>query len=813
MYVNTDLKPSLTVQTKNRTYKISLRNQKIKLDTSMDLMTTSLPSMPVNGHSETSTTSSGSSEKSTGNTSSIRSELDKIGDRLGKFMSNSTKPKPAVNSHSRLPKPEVGPKPAHLAAQLAAGRHQLVQTKVPGTGNSSIIGDNPRNNSQKSSGDKNATASMLKSTLKRMSKLTQIKGVKSGNSPPGNSATVGRTKSFKEPEPPGIRVVKRGGQVEGTGVQRSQSLRRVKNKDLVNPGPGYSGNHFMVRSGTSGTLDRNMGVKRTHSITGTRRFRDRDLNVKLSRGVQTQLTKDTVDEPEFTDDGGNPTTLEFTVYLAELLGGDNDQVETHVTDPTEPVDVRKNRQLTLDNMKLHRELEKLKQAANEHDSLKKELRSVKAKLEEEQKSRARIEHQLDAHNNKVKEIAASMDSVEREFEDRDKTIAELEQNLGNARSRLSQAEADLTSAREVIRSQRSDLEAALDAQKALVQQCQHTENESAELQEFLQTEKLALAETLKDSEAELERMTLAMEAKDNEVGHLVRLGEQRHQEILTAQAKFSCLQEKAKQTLLTQGADLAQAIGHLADLSTRLEMRIDPSKQKSDLQFNSQRMIDSIREQVLDSINNLHNDDINNKTHNGQSGENNDSSLHNLSVAITNRQLSEDNSSCNSPPQNGGDSSAGQQQPTLVEHIARVEQLIDVVMLTGNETNRLNNGDHVSTVTPSNSFADEKVVSNGTSEESVEQLKAKFLKHRQIYVSNYEQAEVEIKRLDRICQTTIDQVLQTLRLLPQVVSVEPQLQKLQANMETALKEGMENLSTQNTDIAKMILEEDPNQSL
>ena len=86
-------------------------------------------------------------------------------------------------------------------------------------------------------------------------------------------------------------------------MNRSNSLRKVKNKDQ---------NYPLARSGTSGTLDRNYGVKRTPSMNtvngGTsRRFRDRDLNVKLSRGVQTQLTKDTVDEPEFTNDGNMPT--------------------------------------------------------------------------------------------------------------------------------------------------------------------------------------------------------------------------------------------------------------------------------------------------------------------------------------------------------------------------------------------------------------------------------------------------------------------------------------------------------------------------
>jgi hypothetical protein len=52
--------------------------------------------------------------------------------------------------------------------------------------------------------------------------------------------------------------------------------------------------------------------------------------------------------------------IEFTVYLPDLLDSGNvDQgVETHIIEPTEPIDVRRNRQLTLDNMRLNRELVK-----------------------------------------------------------------------------------------------------------------------------------------------------------------------------------------------------------------------------------------------------------------------------------------------------------------------------------------------------------------------------------------------------------------------------------------------------------------------
>ena len=53
--------------------------------------------------------------------------------------------------------------------------------------------------------------------------------------------------------------------------------------------------------------------------------------------------------------------LHFHTYLPDVIRDANDDVETHIVEPMEPPDVRKSRQLTLDNMKLHRELEKMKQ--------------------------------------------------------------------------------------------------------------------------------------------------------------------------------------------------------------------------------------------------------------------------------------------------------------------------------------------------------------------------------------------------------------------------------------------------------------------
>ncbi len=135
---------------------------------------------------------------------------------------------------------------------------------------------------------------MLKSTLKRMTKLT--------------TSPVSRSSSFKDPQEmaAAMKAGSNGSLKNPPMLNRSNSLRKMRNKDKTDASSSSNFNS-LSRSGTSGTLDRALGVKRTPSMTTVRRFRDKDLNVKLSRGVQTQLTKDTVDEPEFTDDGSIPT--------------------------------------------------------------------------------------------------------------------------------------------------------------------------------------------------------------------------------------------------------------------------------------------------------------------------------------------------------------------------------------------------------------------------------------------------------------------------------------------------------------------------
>ena len=99
---------------------------------------------------------------------------------------------------------------------------------------------------------------------------------------------------------------------------------------------------------------------------------------------------------------------------------------------------------------------------------------------------------------------------------------------------------------------------------------------------------MTLAETLKDCESEIATLKSNLAQKDADVlageercSHLVRLGEQRHQESLGLQAQLNTVQDKAKEMLLSQGAEISRANIHVSELYSRLEKLIAGSEVSS----------------------------------------------------------------------------------------------------------------------------------------------------------------------------------------------------------------------------------------
>ena len=107
--------------------------------------------------------------------------------------------------------------------------------------------------------------------------------------------------------------------------------------------------------------------------------------------------------------------------------------------------------------------------------------------------------------------------------------------------------------------------------KRLQSQQEETEAETLELQEFMQVEKAMLAESLKEAEREVQNQKKIaqgfqeeLDRQREECQHLVRISEQRRQEILTLEARVARLE-------LQQGAAVSGASVALSALGSRID--------------------------------------------------------------------------------------------------------------------------------------------------------------------------------------------------------------------------------------------------
>jgi len=722
------------------------------------------------------------------------------------------------------------------------------------------------------------TSNMLKTTLRKMTRFSMGgNGKKKDNSPetetkktnveiepksrsrnPFNGKSrvpksqspapgVGRSKSFKEPALPGrqnsipgvasssgytgsMAYAGSNGSTARNNVYTS-SLRRTKIKhqnseenerDVREPASRPITAPF-GRSGTGG-LERGAmrrSVSATRGATSSASTNTASRLVKKSRPVQTSLTRDpAMDSPDLE----NPGQVKFQVWLPELLGGDGgDSVETTVTDYSEPVDVRKNRALTLENMKLAREVERLKGHQGENELLRKELRGLRSKLEEEQKCRGKIQGDLEQYQERVKVCMESMDSVERQFESRDLALQQLEgenarvEDVGvQLRERLGQAE-------HVIGGQKRELERSLAAQKTLIQQLQESEAEARELQEFLQAEKGTLVEALKESEQEMKKVEGEVRNRDNTIrqmeeqaGLLVRRAEQRSQELGCAKAEIAGVKDRAREMLLAQGAELSRASVAISSLTSRLEQLVGVEGATWEENSNSDKSEESASDPAVnidmharrssqflvtptesldkgDLLSEFSRAMMTTSTGSDQLGLLSDNtSLHTLATTIQERQQLE-----------GQGRSVGTiTVPGLTEQISQVEQLVAKVMcvnMARSQENMANGNANTNLELETLDLEDKEVTRSIIQDQAarlaelqqlvvgrdkaMQEMRTKFSRNRQILTSNWEQAESEVRRLDEIYHDTVDRVVMSLASVPDLSQQYPGLSQLVSNLQ------------------------------
>jgi len=678
---------------------------------------------------------------------------------------------------------------------------------------------------------------------------------------------VGRSKSFKEPSLPPARqnsIPTSTGYGAGSNGSTARnnvytsSLRRTKMKHQMNGGedstdtrensrdpPSRPITAPFGRSGTGG-LERGAMRRSVSATRGSSSSANTSMMNKLvtkSRPVQTSLTRDPASD---CPDLENPGHVNFQVWLPELLGGDGgDLVETTVSDYSEPVDVRKNRALTLENMKLAREVERLRGHQGDNDMLKKELKGLRCKLEEEQKCRGKIQGDLEQYQERVKVCMESMDSVERQFESRDLALQQLEGEncrLGEVgmqlKERLSQAE-------QVIGGQKRELERSLAAQKTLIQQLQESEAEARELQEFLQAEKGTLAEALKEAEQEVKKMEAEVRSRDNTIrqmeeqaGLLVRRTEQKSQELGCAKAEIAGVKERAREMLLAQGAELSRASVAMSSLTSRLEQLVGVEGATWEENSNSDKSEESASDPAV-------NIDLNARrssqflvtpTESFDKGEllsefsrammttstgsdqlgllSDNTSLHNLATTIQERQHLEGQ----------GRSDGNITVPGLTEQLSQVEQLVAklVCVNMARSQENLNNGNsnsntnlELENLDLENKDVTRSIIQDQATrlaelqqlvvarDKAMQEMRSKFSRNRQILTTNWEQAESEVRRLDEIYHDTVDRVVMTLASVPDLSQQYPGLKQLLANLQLVreTQQAQENTNNDNKVVA------------
>ena len=526
--------------------------------------------------------------------------------------------------------------------------------------------------------------------------------------------------------------------------------------------------------------------------------------------------------------------------------------------------MRKNRALTLENMKLAREVERLRGHQGDNDMLKKELKGLRCKLEEEQKCRGKIQGDLEQYQERVKVCMESMDSVERQFESRDLALQQLEGEncrLGEVgmqlKERLSQAE-------QVIGGQKRELERSLAAQKTLIQQLQESEAEARELQEFLQAEKGTLAEALKEAEQEVKKMEAEVRSRDNTIrqmeeqaGLLVRRTEQKSQELGCAKAEIAGVKERAREMLLAQGAELSRASVAMSSLTSRLEQLVGVEGATWEENSNSDKSEESASDPAV-------NIDLNARrssqflvtpTESFDKGEllsefsrammttstgsdqlgllSDNTSLHNLATTIQERQHLEGQ----------GRSDGNITVPGLTEQLSQVEQLVAKLVCVnmarsqenlnnGNSNSNSNTNLELENLDLENKDVTRSIIQVGPGyylmrthqrlsmqdqatrlaelqqlvvarDKAMQEMRSKFSRNRQILTTNWEQAESEVRRLDEIYHDTVDRVVMTLASVPDLSQQYPGLKQLLANLQLVreTQQAQENTNNDNKVVA------------
>ncbi|XP_059481729.1 early endosome antigen 1 isoform X2 [Neocloeon triangulifer] len=215
----------------------------------------------------------------------------------------------------------------------------------------------------------------------------------------------------------------------------------------------------------------------------------------------------------------------------------------------------------------------------EHDKLSREVDiSIKSLLKEKE-ARQKLQDDVETANKRMLQMlgrdatAASQTNL----------LAEIETRLTATAEVAAKNHKELSKAQKAHRTLTEEVEKAKEAASMSNQQYLDLQEESNELIDFLTAEKTTLAESLKEAEDKIVNLIAQIETKDKDIErqkdecrHLVKLSEQRRQEIQALQAKL----QSTERLLVSQGGTTTAASVALDELCSRLESLLPFSELK-----------------------------------------------------------------------------------------------------------------------------------------------------------------------------------------------------------------------------------------
>lgn len=232
------------------------------------------------------------------------------------------------------------------------------------------------------------------------------------------------------------------------------------------------------------------------------------------------------------------------------------------------------------------------QRDHELEQLRQEVRQLSGKLQREREEKLAMQQELHLNTERVMgmlELArvvsasagtpTSEDSGDGSGHD---SLLMLESQIQMSGHELFERQQEIGQLRSLCRALQLEMRRSLATQQLLLQEKAAIEQESSELQDFLQHEKAAQCDALRELEGEHQTAKAQLANREEEAKvlrdecrHLVRLNEQRRQENRLLQTKYAALENKSRELIHQQNASVAGASTALSGLHARLDNLVE----------------------------------------------------------------------------------------------------------------------------------------------------------------------------------------------------------------------------------------------